>query len=72
VKTNKELLDKWWNTEPFGFDHPDTYNGILDRMDKVKETTLKEVREIIQDFYDCEGRPFDLETRIKNLSDKRG
>lgn len=31
----KEMLDLWWNTEPFGFDHPDTYNGILELMNEI-------------------------------------
>ena len=25
-------LEEWWVTEPFGFDHPDTKNGILKLM----------------------------------------
>src|SRR5882672_10188690 len=35
-KTLKQLLDAWWETEPFGFDHPDTYTGILLLMDKAR------------------------------------
>jgi hypothetical protein len=34
-KLVREMLDEWWKTEPFGFDHPDTYNGILGLMNEV-------------------------------------
>ena len=42
----KQLLDKWWNTEPFGFDHPDTYNGILQLM----QDSQKQMYNIIRRF----------------------
>lgn len=27
-------LDDFWNTEPFGYDHPDTYNGIKELIEE--------------------------------------
>lgn len=45
--TPKDLLDKWWNTEPFGFDHPDTYNGILKLMEEIRLATIEECSEIV-------------------------
>jgi hypothetical protein len=28
-KRLEPILKVWWETEPFGFDHPDTYYGIF-------------------------------------------
>jgi len=44
----KQILDKWWNTEPFGFDHPETYKGILKLMKKSRKQALEEVIEILK------------------------
>jgi len=37
----QKILDEWWSTEPFGFDHPDTYQGICDVIDKILEEDRK-------------------------------
>lgn len=34
------MLEKWWKTEPFGFDHPDTKNGILKLMEQSFDAGL--------------------------------
>lgn len=34
-ENDKKILDEWWNTEPFGFDNPDTYAGIISVIDKI-------------------------------------
>ncbi len=34
---HKKILDDWWITEPFGWDHPDTYNGISEVVEKCVE-----------------------------------
>lgn len=38
----KQMLDEWWNKEPFGFDHPETYEGILELMCKSHEQSCAE------------------------------
>ena len=33
--TPQQMLDAWWEVEPFGWDNPDTYAGIKDLMWKA-------------------------------------
>jgi hypothetical protein len=35
-------FEKWWESEPFGFDHPDTKEGIL-KLLKVRDERIKEL-----------------------------
>lgn len=43
-----ESLDKWWETEPFGFDNPSTYNDVQFLLHECQEETRKIVfREIV-------------------------
>ena len=58
-------LDEWWNTEPFGFDHPDTYNGI-------KKLLFDLISEIINDKMKKENAKKIVDTIIYDLTDRRG
>jgi hypothetical protein len=42
--TCKELLDEWWDTEPFGYDNPDTYDGILNLLEVLEAEKNEEIR----------------------------
>jgi hypothetical protein len=44
VEAQRKLEDfeKWWESEPFGFDHPDTKMGILELL-KVRDERIKEL-----------------------------
>ena len=76
----KKELDKWWDTEPFGWDNPDTYNGIEKLMEKLQEEnkSLKDKLDMacsaLQDIgEDREGtwvsnRTWDFETARDTLS----
>jgi hypothetical protein len=38
MKTTEQIeavLNEWWETEPFGFDHPETKSGILNLMNTM-------------------------------------
>ena len=41
--SNYKDLEKWWDTEPFGFDNPDTYNGIKKLLEK-REKIIKKLQ----------------------------
>ena len=49
---NYKELDKWWATEPFGWDHPDTYNSIKELIKSERVRTLEEIIEML-DEKDC-------------------
>ena len=62
-------LDKWWATEPFGFDNPDTYNGIKKLLKNRTKDIIKMIdKEIYGD--DCGdlyiSEPGDLINEIIN------
>jgi len=44
-------FEDWWATEPFGFDNPDTYNGIRDLLLK-RENEIERLRKIIKEIND--------------------
>lgn len=54
-------LEEWWATEPFGFDHPDTKNGIQILLDK-KQSKISAL----------EARLDDLENILKDLQSECG
>ena len=50
----KQILNKWWNEEePFGFDNPDTYNGILKCMQEARKgyVKLEDVIKTIEQYH---------------------
>ena len=53
---DKKILDEWWATEPFGFDHPDTYHGIEDVVNKIlvkREAENKRLRHDLRNMRQC-------------------
>lgn len=59
---DKEDFEKWWESEPFGFDHPDTKMGILELL-KVRDERIKELEKKL-------GCYITTLARISNASDE--
>ena len=41
-------LDEWWDTEPFGFDDPNTYNGIKNLIKQERIKAKERERELVE------------------------
>lgn len=53
-KARDEHLEKMWlEVEPFGFDHPDTYQFIQDRMDWANEWSQEKIKKLVELNVDC-------------------
>lgn len=49
-------LEQWWQTEPFGFDHPDTKADILRLMKwaATESEVVKELESALEQIGGCE------------------
>jgi hypothetical protein len=66
-------FEEWWNTEHFGFDHPDTKDGIKKLLDShyaqgfkaAQDKYMPELDKQANELFIYEGRIKELESQLE-------